>query len=584
MLRKLFTSVWDRWAKSHAILRFFVVVVTLTITGFLLVKPGYRLFKGWRLERNLLSAQKAVEENRMGEARDLSLAVLRAGVPKIQALRILEKATAQLDDPQHGEVSFALVSHPEGTDEDRYNGFRGVAETSPLGLVGQAWVSFSVTLRHQSRFAVLFADRLINERHDNEAVRVLLEVPEKERTAQVEQRLIRVLIARGNKEGYDEAQKRLVAHFPHDGNNLEEWLDLLDEIPVDYFQASVLEPAKKILTDQSLQKNARASLGLARLDYAKDSSGRSELIEKTITQWKTEEPLALAGFLAKLGLHQKLLDTFPVGEVEAHPALFIPLLDSIYKTGAWENLAALLESPGVSLPKFEKLAHLAVIATKTGEPADKFEKWQAAILEAKYSQTLNPYLTLRRIAIAGEIPDIAEQMLIEAIRVARGPLPLYKDLMPLLNSLAEQGKENILMEICSVYLSFEPSNPVVVTQYSYFACLNNLVAPKTLLTVLEPIAKALPKEVPVQFALATVYLCDNQMEKAASVVDSLKLDPDKLAPGYRAAYLTIQVLNERLSKTDPSITEFPWQSLQASERMKYGELIEAFVPKAPTGP
>lgn len=555
------------------------MAVVLAILGLFIVKPGYRLFKGWRLDRNLVTAQKAVDENRMDEARDLSLAVLRAGASKIQALRILEKATAKLDDPQHGEISFALVSHPEGTDEDRYNGFRGIVMTSPLGLVGQAWVSFSDNLRKESRLATLFADRLIQEKHFNEAAVVLLQVPEKERSAQVEQRLIHILIAGGKKEGYDEAQKRIAAHFPRDGSEPGEWLALLDEIPIDALQPAVLQPVKSILANPAVLKTSGGSLGSVRLEYAADANGRPELIEKAISQWKTEDPVALAGFLETLGLYPQLLAAIPGSQLEANPAVLPFLLNAMQKTGAWEEMGVLLESPGVSLQKFEKFAYQAVVATKTGDASDKFEKWQAAILEAKYSQTLNPYLTLRKIAVEAGIPDIAEQMLIEAIRAARGPLPLYKDLMPLINSLAEQGKENVLMEICSIYLSFEPSNPVIITQYSYLACLNNQVAPKTLLQALEPIAKALPKEIPVQFTLATVYLCDNQIEKAGAVVDSMEIVPEKLAPGYRATYLTIQVLRGRLSKTDPSVTEFPWKSLQASERRKLSDLIEATASK-----
>ncbi|GAA5118370.1 hypothetical protein JIN84_16105 [Luteolibacter yonseiensis] len=575
MPRNLISAVWDRWANTHAFLRFLVVIAVLGITGLLIVKPAYRLFKGWRLEQNLETAQVAVQENRMDKARDLSLAVLRAGESRIEALRILEKATAGLGDPQHGEVSIALVSHPKGTDEDRFNGFNGLAATSPLGLVGQAWVGFSPDLRQQPRFAVLFAERLIQEKHFNEAAGVLLQVPEQSRNAGVEQNLIRILIARGDKQGYDEAQKRLAARFPQSGGESDGWLDLLEEIPIDHLERAALEPVRSILASPSLLKNARASLAMARLDYAAAGADRTGVIEKAVGLWKSEDPLALAGFLSKLGLHQKLLDSIPVSALEAKPALFAPLLEAMLRTGAWPEMAVLLDAPGVSLPNFEKLAYLAVIATKTGDASDKLEKWQTAILEAKYSQTLNPYLLLRKIALDADIPDIAEQMLVEGIRVGRGPLPLYKDLMPLLNSLAEQRKENTLMEICSVYLTFEPSNPVIVTQYSYFACLNNLAAPKTLLTVLEPIAKAVPKEIPVQCVLATVYLCDDQLGKATALLDSLELKPEQLAPGYRAVYLTVQVLNGRLSKKDPSITEFPWDSLQASERRKFSELIEA---------
>ena len=157
-------------------------------------------------------------------------------------------------------------------------------------------------------------------------------------------------------------------------------------------------------------------------------------------------------------------------------------------------------------------------------------------------------------------------------------MPLYADLKSLLNSLAQQGRENILIEICAIYLSFESGNPVLLTQYAYLACLNNLAEAKTIIKAMEPLAKAFPKELPIQCVLATAYLCNGQYAKAAETLDPLKLDPDKLAPGYRAAFLTTEVLNRRMAKDDPRIAQFPWKSLQSSERMKFSELIRSAEP------
>ena len=42
-----------------------------------------------------------------------------------------------LRDPQLVEVARLLLSHPDGSDEDRLIGFRAIAAEAPTGLVGQ---------------------------------------------------------------------------------------------------------------------------------------------------------------------------------------------------------------------------------------------------------------------------------------------------------------------------------------------------------------------------------------------------------------------------------------------------------------
>jgi len=172
----------------------------------------------------------------------------------------------------------------------------------------------------------------------------------------------------------------------------------------------------------------------------------------------------------------------------------------------------------------------------------------------------------------------SERAMVEAIRLGRGPLPLYSDLSPLLNSLAQQGRENTLLEICTIYLSLESGNPVLLTQYAYLACLIKLDEPKTIIRAMEVLSKAFPKELPIQCVLATVYLCDGQPAKAAETLDPMKLDPANLPPGYRAAYLATQTLNGRIAKDDPLITDFPWKSVLPSERRKFNELIQSVKP------
>ncbi len=578
MIRNIFNTLWDRWANLHPFVRFLAVMTVLAAGGLVVLKPAYRAFKSWRLERNLVAARVAVDEVRMDEARDLSLTVLRAGDPRIEAFRILEESMKSLRDPRHADIARALISHPEGSDTDRLNGFRGMVKEAPLGLLGQGWSSLPKSCQTHPDFVVLFADRLIAGNRFSEAASVLLGVPETARNAAVEQGLIRVLVRSGKRDGYDEAQRRMAAQWPATGEGLDAWLDLLEEIPPVSLRPEYLVRVKGALETPGAGDPARAALALARIEYAANYAARAALIERTVARWQGEAPEVLAKFLHDLGLHGRLLETFPAQAVDKNPRLFPRVLDAMQRTGAWDQVGPLLEAHGATLPKTEWLAQQALLAMKTGDSAGLVRLWGEAISEARTGATGNPFLPLYHFARNAGMEAEASQAMLEAIRYGRGPLPLYEDLKFLLNQLAGQGRENTLLEISAIYMSFEPGNPALLTQYAYLACLNNLAAPKDILRAMEPLAKAFARQLPIQSVLATVYLSDNQPAKAAELLDPFKLDAASLAPGYRATFLATQLLNGRIAKDDPQIDGFPMKSLLPSERRKLNEWIAKAEP------
>jgi hypothetical protein len=578
MNRALIGCFLERWTNLHPFVRFLALTSAALLAWVGVVKPGYGLFKGWRLERNLSAAQQALNGARMDEARDLSLSVLKAGDSGIEVFRILEKSAASLRDPRHADIARALITHPQGTVEDRLKGFRGNSRDVALGLLGQAWSLLPEECHQEPRFATALAERLIAERRLSQARTVLLAVPEAARTPAVDRCLIEVLIGSDQPENYAEAQRLIAGKMPVDDLESSGWLELLEQIPVGMLRADVLGPVRKLLEAPACGDSARLALMLTRLDYAANFSRREVLLEMAIARWKDREPEALARFLDDLGHYQLLLDNLPTERVREHPGLFPHLLKAIARRGDWQRLGPLLDADGQRLPRFEEVAYRAVVAAKTSDATTRQQAWTAAMSEAKSSPVLAALLTISRVAKDAGMPDEAGQAMVEAIRRGRGPLPLYADLKPLLKSLTNQGRENTLLEICTTYLRFEPENPVLLAQYAYLACLTQLVDPGPILEAMEVLAKGYPKELSVQCALATIYLCARQYDQAAATLDRLEADPATLTPGFRAAHLTIQVLTHRLPKNDPRIIGFPWQSLQASERRQFSEMIRAAKP------
>jgi hypothetical protein len=575
MIRDLISSLHDRWANLHPLIRFCAVMALLALGAYVTAKPAYRVFKQWRMERNLAAARQAVEEDRMQEARDRSLTVLRSGDPSIEAFRILEKSTASLGDPRHGEIAGALITHPQGSDEDRLTGFHAVVADMPLGLVGQAWTTLPEECRTQPRFATAFARRLLAGKRLGEAASVLLAVPEEVRDDEVRQILARVLIASGRREGYEEAQRMISAGLAARGGELCKWLDVLEELPVPSLRENLLSPVRSLPDDLPGVDPARIALIRARMDYAARWPQRAAILNETIATWEERSPELLARFLGHLGLHQRMLDIYAAEDPDSHPGLLPLLLDAAERTAAWELAGRLLDASEGRLPKHLELAHRALLAARTADANARIEAWKAATAEAGTDASNLALLTLHRIAADAGLGELADMAMLEAIRAGRGPLPLYEDQKSLCQALAASGQDTILLEICAIYLNFEPANPVLLTQYAYLACLNDVIDPAQLLTPLELLARAFPGELPIHITLATAHLCDGRADKAAAVLEVFELENKELSPSFRIVFLTSQVLSGKIPGNDPRIEGFPWNSLQASENRKFSALIRS---------
>jgi hypothetical protein len=575
MIRDLISSLHDRWANLHPLLRFLGVVAVLSLAGYATAKPAYRVFKQWRMDRNLVAARQAMEQDRMQEARDRSLTVLRSGDPSIEAFRILEKSTASLGDPRHGEIAGALISHPEGTDEDRLTGFLTVVGDMPLGLVGQAWNTLPEECQTQPRFATAFARRLLAGKRLGEAASVLLAVPEEARDDGVRLALARVLIASGRREGFEEAQRMIASGLLDGGEEVSAWLDVLEEVPAASLQESLLSPVRSLAEDPSGVDPARIALITARIDYAARWPQRATILNEAIATWQERSPEMLARFLSDLGLHQRLLDSYPAERIDSYPGLLPLLLDAAERCAAWDCAGQLLDASAGRLPKHLELAHRAVLAARTADANSRVEAWNAALAEAKTDVSNHALLALHRIATDASLHELASMAMVEAIRAGRGPLPLYEEQKSLCQALAAAGQDTTLLEICAIYLNFEPANPVLLTQYAYLACLNDVIEPAQLLPPLELLAQAFPKELPIHITLATAHLCGGQPEKAAGVLEPFELETKELSPAYRIVFLTSQVLSGKIPGNDPRIESFPWGALQASENRKFSALIRS---------
>ena len=571
MIRNFLSNQFHRWANLHPFLRFLMAGILLVAIGMVSVKPAYRTFRKWRMERNLAAAQVAVEETRMQEARDLSLTVLRSGETNIEAFRILEKATARLRDPLHPDVAQALVSHPQGTDDDRLTGFLTMANDMPLGMVIQAWDFLPQECRVQPAFATAFARRLAEEKYHDDAIQVLQQVPEDARDVALRQTMARMIIRRGQLIESAEVQYTIAMELAEDGADLPGWLAVLEDMPVMSLQQEILGSLRTRLQEWTDIDPARVSLLQARLDCAWHWEERTNILDKAIQSWRNKAPHQLARLLTDTGNDKLLLDTFPGGSAAADPEILRLLLDAARRSGYRERMNALLDASGDVLTKPLKLSYRALAAG----PAARNDTWRAAIAEARSDPRSHALVTLHRMARDAGLNELAEMAIVEAIRSRRGPLPAYQDLQTLCQSLAQTGREASLLEIRAIYLGFEPANVILLTDYAYLACLLDAIEPSKLLPLLETRATQFPKQLPIHITRAAVLLSDGQPAQAAAVLAPFDLENQDLPPAYSAVILASAFLNGKIPADNPRIRDFPWNTLSLAERQKFTPMLRA---------
>ncbi len=550
-----------------------VVIVALAAVS---LGPGYRWFREWRTDRNFASAKAALEERRTVAARDLTLSVLRAGRQDIEVFRLLEETMRELGDAWHPQIARALVTHPGQTRDDRLVGFRGVAANSPLGLVGQVWNLLEDDDQRQTGFAVAFSDRLMAEERWNEALIVLLGVEENERTPAIWARLARAVIQTGEARNVVEAQRMLATHPPSAAADLASWLDALELIPTPRLRKDVLdrEEVMQTLDGAAGAGDARAAIAAVRIRHPGADSRAREAHEKAVREWGPSGADAIASWFMADGRHEAFIGFAMAHEGPLAGATVRLVHRLLMEREDAEGALAWIERHAEAIAPHERQALRAVAFAALGSSA-RVEAWSLAMEEASTAAPDNGYLTIYRIVSGAGLEREAEQAMLGAIRLNRGALPLFEELRPLVVSLAESGQELVLLDLLRVYLAMEPSNPVLLTQYAYLATLNGLADPALVLEVLEPMADLLAGELPFQFARAAIHACAGDFAMAASILEPYHADTGHLAPANKAMLLVVRVRVGGLAPDAREIRDFPWRSLQPSERRRFQEMIGA---------
>lgn len=565
------------WYKLPPWVTSLIVIAVLGATAFVVAKPGYAVFRKWRVSRNLDLAIEASKAGDALKARDLALSVITAGDTNIETLRVLESSMHELYNPEHLRVATILFSHPECSEQDRLTVFKNTVMTCPVGFLQSIWSSLPPNENLKLPFRLALADRLMKDQDFRGVLKILEVFNENQVDVEVARRRIRACIGCNSQKTSELAQERIVVQWKISPENSFDWCELLEMVPIEHLDPWILDPMLPWLGAGRPATAGRGELMADRIHWVMSQpTQREKIVTDAIGRWRGPAPVALAGFLTALGQHEKLVETLTLEAVGKNPDLIKARVKSLIRLGRDAELAETLELLGSSLRPVEQMANLALAAHRINDAGAKAACWQKAIDAGIAEQQPGALLELSQMAAESGMGQESERAFLAAIKDGRGPLPVFSALTPLLDSLTRQGLDVDLIDVINKYLVFEPWNPQVNSRYCYLAGMLGLESPAGLSSKMEKVIAEDPEGAgggEALVILATLQLLSDQLELASGTWRNPAITISELSPSFRAAYLATEVLSGKIKADDPEVAGIPWESLLPCERNRLRKLL-----------
>lgn len=550
-----------------------VLLVLVSLVGWLVAKPGYTRFRKWRLEQNYHEAVAANEDGNYGRAFELAQALVLAGERRVEIYRVLEKAAGELQDGRYDPIAIGLLCHPQATTDDRLGVFRVLAPEAPFGRLQSMWMTLPEAERMDPRFRLAMTSRMLDDEAWDAVLKALGDAADADDPEAARHR-IRAWAGLGTQAACTTAQQQIVTQWQADPESPADWCELIHAIPVDHLDPVILGPMRPWLAKGRPGKPGKGELTDARIRWAMSSDGeRDAWFPELAARWKNTAPRELVAFLTAVNRRDLIVATFDDGAVAKDPVLTRARLGALMLLQQNEDLALAVLLQGSTLEPVETQAWAAVAYQRNHDPARMGTSWRAAIETALTNGTPRVLLDIHRLAVRAGMRREAGDALVAAIKTGRGPLPAYDALAPFLESLAGDGLDTELVDIHTQYAKFEPWHPRLMARYCQLAAYFGLEDVPALISKLAVFARQYPKEPQITAVMATLHLLAGQVAEASDAWSRLSLPVDELAAGFRAAHLATEVLAGRIRPDDPSIENFAWNALLPCERERIRKIL-----------
>jgi hypothetical protein len=442
--------VWRLWIPTWV----FVLLAILALLA-LAVKPVHREY---RYYKSLEAAQAAVRLEQWNNARDEARGVLSVQQQNLSARRILTRALGKLQDPRAYIAAADLFTDSRATREDRLEALQVMALQAPQAVVLSAYASLPEELRKQASFRAAITPLLVQRGESAAAETSLREVLQATDEPRVRLELLRTLCTRPAPERVAVARQIFAGLIAGHAN--EEALGallLLGDVPGGLSPGTPLPDLPAWLKNQPQATTRHHLLGMQPALEARPEAA-DRLYAAAIKQFLPSEPGVLGTWLASHNQGDKaalVLEEPAQTRADAYLAR-LQILLHLKQDAAIE--IALATPPAATDP-----IEIELVQASLAWLRDKPEAAAAALVRAMdlaASDTSgNRFIQIARAAELHGDKTAAEEAWLGAIHAGWGPLPLYRDLLPVFASLEAKGRRADLLESYRTLLRFEPSNP-----------------------------------------------------------------------------------------------------------------------------
>ena len=508
-----------RHLRRHRVKWLILLALVLVGIGFS-VKPAYRWFRNEQINRNLEEAFAAQRVQDWGLARDKARSVLLARRDDFDAYRIWFRALAELNDPTTYLVAMGLFVNPKATTTDKVESLHVLSRQAPHSLAIAAFQSLEPEVKQQTATRIAFAPLLIERQQLDMAEKMMREAPEIESDPAAKLEYLRLLCIRPTQDRVEEARGILTNLIEQGaGKQALEALLVLSETPKGLAPGKPLPALPEWVASQPEAQTLHHLVALLPdLEAAGDQS--EPIIRKAIDRFLDLDPGIVGTWLVRVGQSEKAAQILET-HAQTSPTAYIARLNALLRLGRIEEIPALYESapPSVDLVEFE-IVKAAVARARKDAPTEK-AAWTAAMNNAAFDRSSNRFFEIVRATSTLGATRAMEDAWVAAIRVGWGRIPLSIDLLPLMQSLEQQNRDEDLLAVYRSLARFEPNNTEILYNLNYLSLIMEVNPPANAIPIFEDLVRKNPEAHDLRCGLAVAHLAAGQAQKAMEQVPFL---------------------------------------------------------------
>ena len=192
---------------------------------------------------------------------------------------------------------------------------------------------------------------------------------------------------------------------------------------------------------------------------------------------------------------------------------------------------------------------------------------------AAFNTQHNRFIEIARIAQHNGAREAAIDAWVAAVRLGWGQVPLYNDLIPVINALAAKGRSEDLLAMCRTLLHFEPFHTDLRNNFYYLALIHSLLPPDKVAAATAQLLAENPQRPGFNSPLMLAEMLAGRPADALSRLPDLHRCKDVDPMMQTALEGSARVLVGQTDAGTALLRQVQWERLMRQERLVFRDLL-----------